>query len=109
MLDRKYKSIWLLFASICFLLFLGVVSPDSGNHNKGFSFTITGGMETNDNQFIQPFKLILDENDIPLIQTQNEIDNFFDLDGWIDYIHLNLKGAKQFTNRIVDKLDKMSQ
>jgi hypothetical protein len=54
--------------------------------------------------FIQPIQKLLNEKKIPFIRTQSDIHKVVSLDGWIDYAHLNDKGAGQFSKWLADKL-----
>jgi hypothetical protein len=59
--------------------------------------------------FVEPIEKILNDYDIAFIRTQPEIQNIVTADGWIDYAHLNDKGAGQFSRWLANILSNKSQ
>lgn len=73
-------------------------------HPDFLPYYVPGGKEGYENLFIQPIQKTLDEKGIPFIRTQPYIADIVTPDGWIDYSHLNEKGANQFSQWLAVQL-----
>jgi hypothetical protein len=73
-------------------------------HPEFLPYYVQGGEEGYEKKFIQPITKLLKQKGIPFIRSQPEISGIVSSDGWVDYAHLNDKGAGEFSRWLVSKL-----
>ncbi len=67
-------------------------------------YYVQNGEEGYEEEFAKPVANLLKDNDIPFIRTQAEIEEVISPEGWVDYAHLNRKGATQFSTWLSKKI-----
>jgi hypothetical protein len=60
-------------------------------------YYVKNGVEGYEEEFVSPVAKLLKDSSIPFIRTQKEIKDVISPEGWVDYAHLNRKGATQFS------------
>jgi hypothetical protein len=73
-------------------------------HPDFLPYYVQGGEDGYEKFFIQPLESIVNQKGIPFIRSQPEISGMVSPDGWVDYAHLNDKGAGEFSLWLVNKL-----
>ncbi len=96
--------------------FMNIISQNNENvkvvvvempvHPDYLAYNISGGIESYNKLFLIPIEQLLKEKNIPFYPTQKNVGEIIDLDGWIDNIHLNEKGARQLSVWLADQMVK---
>ncbi|GAP20367.1 hypothetical protein [Leptolinea tardivitalis] len=74
-------------------------------HPNFLPYYVPQGEKGYEELFIRPIESILADENIPFIRSQPDVADIVSQNGWLDYSHLNEKGATEFSRWLALKID----